>query len=128
MPTPQELLALAQKSAGSTATANAENGLAAATPGAADSRAVDDNQKPLAAPVTATRKYQFPSAPSTFIQSNGVIHTAHDGVLETDDPLLIKELEAAVRVGNIYHYGEQLPLDREALARLVPPPPVGTLA
>jgi hypothetical protein len=59
--------------------------------------------KPAAVEVAKveTRRYQFPSAPSSFLMPNGRRLEAHDGVLETSDPEVIHEMEAAVQCGNV---------------------------
>lgn len=51
------------------------------------------------------RRYQFPSAPSSFIMPDGRRLIAHDGVYSTSNPAEIAELDAAVGCGNLSYYG-----------------------
>ena len=69
--------------------------------------------------VSAKKKYQFPSAPVTFCMPNGRRITIPDGVYETSDEEELKELEAAVKVGNIFHYTGKIESKSQ-----IPPVPV----
>ena len=80
--------------------------------------------KPATTETTAdkseSKSYQFPSAPSNYVDQRGVRHTVPDGILTTSDPQLIEELEAAVDAECIWH-AEDVVFEGEKPAALVPP-------
>ena len=139
MPTPEELAEIARQAAAkrdtagtTTTTTTVSNppaaAVAAAGAGTVIPAAGDDNKKEAPAAVSNERRYQLQSAPCTFCCRDGFKYECVDGVLKTDNVSHIEELEAAVKAGNIYHYGEQLPLTKEQLVRMKAPLPYETLA
>lgn len=68
--------------------------------------------------------YQFPSAPTSFhfsFSDSGKINIP-EGIYGTNDEREIKELDAAVRVGNIWEYSPDVNYQELAPTTKIPPP------